>query len=379
LFRWQTVALALFTATLFAPTPAHAGKCDALVNKVPSTDRDQLATLYGEVLACDKTAATESFNSFMRASSETEILVDLSLKAIGSEVYEPVWDMLEQIADYTAREDVARRVGAMCQDNVGVLPFLRGGYYAMNDRAFSMWSESFVTCPSGELTEWLKSEIASPPSRTYDDKYNSLLNSIVKRLGPDALEPLERAAIAASERGGPFTSVIEKMTQAARPGGMGSKMTPEDAARLSAALVRVGQKVQPEQAANVADRLYQTGHTTEAAGLLKYVYGDRVQADGTLLYGVTVTEHCGGEAVVHIAEVHEPSKRWSIQDDVSVVGRQFKQRLKCDTDGPWPVQVTRSPVKSSADIDAFAAEVEAAWTDKNLAVKSRKEKPIILP
>ncbi|MEZ4317257.1 MAG: hypothetical protein R3F61_07125 [Myxococcota bacterium] len=375
MFRWPTAAAVL---AILAPVSASAANCTALVDKVPKTEKAQLAGLYGEVVQCDKALAEQSFNTFMRASSDTDVLVDLTLKAVAFEIYQPVWDMLEEIPDYQARSTVAQRVGALCRDNVGVLPFLRGGYYAMNDRAFSMWSESFVSCPSEELTEWLKSEIASPPERTYDDKYNSLLTATVKRLKGDALAPLTKAAVVASERGGPFTNVLEKMQEAARPGGMGSQMSDADKQRLTDALVEVGKRVRPEQAANVADRLYQSGARVEAAGLLKTVYGDRVQPDGRLMYGLTITEHCGGEAVVHVAAVYEPSKRWSVQDDVTPPARAFKQRLKCDTGDPWPIRITPSPVRGEADVDAFAAEVETTWADKNLVVKIRKEKPITL-
>lgn len=372
-------SLVLSTALLTTPAAASA-TCDALVGKVADTSTEALPGLYAEVIACDKAQAAEAFTTFMRASDQVPALVDLSLRAIEGEVYEPVWAMMEQITDYGTREDIARRVGAMCQDNVGVLPFLRGGYYAMNDRAFSMWGEAFVTCSSEELTTWLKTEIASPPARTYDDKYNSLLTATVKRLGPDALTPLERAAVASSERGGPFTSVLEKMQEAVRPAEMGKEVSAEANQRLAASLVRVGNGgVRPEQAALVADRLHQSGHPTEAAGLLKVVYGDRVQSDGSLLYGVTSVEHCGGEAVVHVAAVREPSKRWSIVDDITPIARGFKQRLKCDTDGDWSVVVTPAPMTTQGEIDGWAEEIAKNWTDKKLAVKQRSEKAIVLP
>lgn len=359
--------------------PAWAGPCDDLVDKVEKTDAEQIPALYREVHACDKGVAEKAFGSFMRKSTDTGLLTDLSLASIDLESYDPVWNMMEQIPDYAVRDEIARRVGALCQDNVGVLPFLRGGYYAMNERAFGMWKEAFLTCGSNELTDWLKSEIASPPARTYDDKYNSLLTATVKRLKSDALPPLERAAIAAAERGGPFTNVLEKMQEAARPGGMGSEMSTEDKAKLAKSLVQVGKQVRPEQAALVADRLYQTGHKVEAAGLLKVVYGDRVQEDGTLLYAVTATEHCGGNAVVHVIEVFEPSKRWSVVSDVEGPARALKQRLKCDTDEDWPVIVSAMPMRDSTEVDNFAATIERKWADKNLVVKLRKEKPIRLP
>lgn len=356
-----------------------AGPCDDLLAKANSTPRPELPALYAEVARCDKEVGTSHFDAFARAAKEVDVLVDLSMKAIEAEIYAPVWDMLERIPDFQVREQVARKVGAVCQENVGVLPFLRGGYYAMNDRAFGMWSEAFVTCGSGELTEWLKQQIADPPTRTYDEKYNAILTAMVERLGPDALRPLERAAIAASDRGGPFTNVLEKMQESVTPREMGAAMTPEAKKSLAEALVRVGNEVRPEQAALVADRLFQTGHPKEAAGLLAVVYGDRVQPDGRLMYGAASVEHCGGEAVVHIAQVLEPSTRWSVTEEVKPIARAFKQRLKCQTDGPWPVQVTGAPVRDQAELDAWASEIVKTWTDKKLVVRERAEKPVELP
>lgn len=358
---------------------AWAGPCDDVLGRANGTAREKLPALFGEVAACDKAVAEGAFNAFMRASGDSDVLVDLSMRAIDAEIYAPVWDMLERIPDYEARERIARRVGALCQDAVGVLPFLRGGYYAMNDRAFGMWSEAFLTCGSDELTTWLRTQIADPPRRTYDEKYNALLTATVARLGVDALEPLERAAVMSSERGGPFSSVLEKMQQAATPREMGAKMSDADRRKFADALVRVGRQVRPEQAALVADRLNQTDHPAEAASLLAVVYGDRVQADGRLLYGLVSVEHCGGEAVLHVAEVYEPSKRWNPLPELEPMARAFKQRLKCETPDAWPVLVSTSPLRDQAELEAWVSESEKRWLDKKLVVRRRVEKPISLP
>ncbi len=364
---------------LFA-TLAVAGTCDGLLAKLEDTPRDKLPALFEEVVACSPRAAEKSFKDFVRASGDVPSLVDLSLKAIELEQYQPVWDMLEQITDYRVREEVAHRVGALCQDQVGVLPFLQGGYFAANERAFGMWAEAFTTCPSEGLTAWMLEKVGDPPARTYDDRYNSLLDALVARLGEKALTPLERAAVAASQRGGPFLSILEKMHDAVRPPTIGTPLDATMKRRLAEAYLRVGTGgVRPEQAAAVADRLYQQGFKEEAASLLKVVYGDRVQTDGRLLYGLASVEHCGGQAVVHVAAVYEPSKRWTIQPEVDEPARAFKRRLKCETDGPWPVFVTRSPVATLADVEAHGDEVAKRYAEKRLMVKIRKEKPIELP
>lgn len=359
---------------------AQAGACDALVESIPKTDRTQISALLDKVVACDKSAAEKSFKTFVRASGDVDTLVDLSLKAIGHELYQPLWDMPEQLTDYQVRSELAQRVGGLCQDQVGVLPFLQGGYIAANDRAFRIWSEAMVTCGSAELAEWLRVRAADPPSRTYDDKYSALLDVLVQRDGAKALSTLARGAVVASERGGPFTTVLEKMSAAVSPKEMGAQMSKENREQLADAYVMVGNGgVRPEQAALVADRLYQNGFPVRAASLLKVVYGDRVQADGQLLYGLASVEHCGGRAVIHVAEVYEPSKRWSIVNDVTGPARRFKSRLKCETPNGWDVLTTPSPVTSDADIEQWAAELEKDWTARKLVVKVQNEKPLILP
>lgn len=358
---------------------ATAGSCDTLTAKIPDTPREKLTELYAEVVECSPKVAERSFKDFVRQSGDVGTLVDVALKAIQLEQYPAAWDMLEQLTDYQAREAVAQRVGALCQDQVGVLPFLQGGYIAANDRAFGMWSEAFATCPSDALTQWLLEKVSDPPARTYDDKYSSLLDALIDRLGDKALTPMERAAIASSQRGGPFTTVLEKMRESVQPADISKSLSDEDKRRLAEAYLRVGTGgVRPEQAANVADRLYQQGYHQQAASLLKVVYGDRVQSDGTLRYGVAVVEHCGGQAYVHVASVFEPSRRWNIQPDVDPLARSFKQRLKCDTDEPWPVVVTRSPVATEADVAGHGDEIAKQWADKGLIVKLRAEKPITM-
>lgn len=364
---------------LFAISTALAGNCDALTAAIPKTDRAQLVGLLDKLVACDKNEANKSFKAFVRAGSDVDTLVDLSLSAVAHELYQPVWDTLEQLTDYKARETVAQRVGGLCQDNVAVLPFLQGGYFAANERAFRMWSEAMVTCGSGELSEWIRQRATDPPARTYDDKYSSLLDALVERDGPKALPTLERAAVVASERGGPFTTVLEKMSAAVSPREIGASMSKENQNLLADAYVNVGNGgVRPEQAALVADRLYQNGFLPRAASLLKVVYGDRVQGDGTLLYGVASIEHCGGEAVIHVAEAYDPSKRWSINADVEGPARSFKQRLKCETPDQWPVMVTTSPVTSAAEVEEWAAALEKDWTAKKLVVRMREEKALVL-
>ena len=46
---------------------------------------------------------------------------------------------------------------------------------------FSQWDDALITCEDPGLVEWVEA-VKAPPSSSYDEKYNTLLSSYVKRL-----------------------------------------------------------------------------------------------------------------------------------------------------------------------------------------------------
>ena len=66
---------------LFAISTALAGNCDALTAAIPKTERTALVGLLDKLVACDKNEANKSFKAFVRAGSDVDTLVDLSLSA----------------------------------------------------------------------------------------------------------------------------------------------------------------------------------------------------------------------------------------------------------------------------------------------------------
>ena len=368
------------TFLISVPQTAHAKTaCQPLLDKIESTPREELVSLLEEVIQCDKSVLDRNYKLFVRASGDVDTLTALSLKAIELEAYSPIWASLEKLKDYKAREKVASTLGAMCEDNKHILPFLQGGYFAMRGRAFGMWTPAFTECPSEGLTNWMVEQAAKPPSRNYDEKYNALLNALIERQGASAIKSLEPAAIAASKVGGPFATVLDKMRDAVKPTELGAKVSPENQAALIDAYERIGSAgIKPEDATKIADKLYQDGFKDKAAELLPSVYADRLRPDGSLLYAVSSVESCDGRAVVHVATVSEPAKRWVIQGDVEAPARAFKPRLKCKTEGDWPV-LTTGPLQSEDELEAWATSQAQVWTDKKLDVKVRTEKPITLP
>lgn len=369
--------LASFLA-LLVPSAALAGSCDAIAKKASSTKGPELIGAFQELVSCDKVEAEAHYDAFMKASGDVGTLVDLSLVAIDAKVYTPVWNMMEKIPDYSARDEIAKGVGARCDDHAEVLTFLQGAYFGLRSVQFGQWDDALVTCETDALTKWLESLVADPPASSYDEKYATVVTAYIKRLGKGTLPVLQKAAIDAAKDGGPFSMIIEKMQSAVEPTEIGERMAPEDKKALEKALVEVANTVGPEQAALVADRLYNAGADAAAAGLLPRVYPDRVQADGKLLYGVAAIEVCEKEAVVHWAQVTEPSKRWSILSDVEAPARAFKPKLKCTGGDPWTVVATGEPVASGADVQAWVDETVKQWAEKGLDVKTKEEKAFSL-
>jgi len=369
--------IAVILSFVFSGT-AQAGSCDYLIKRASSGNSKAVAGVYGEMVKCDKKMAEERFADFMRASGDVGDLVALSKVAIGSEIYQPVWSMLEDVTDYSAREEVARGVGAHCADNDTILPFLQGAYFGLGDRQFGQWREAFTTCETEQFDAWLVEVVGQPPKISYDEKYNTVVGALVKRKKMEALPLLVGAAVTAGNSGGPFNTIVDKMNDAARPEGFGASMSDDAKASLEASLSKVANGVPAEQARVVADRLYQAGAESAAAALLPAVYPDRVQGGGKMLYGVASVESCGGEAVVHYASVSEPAKRWSIQSDIEDPARAFKPRLKCEAADAWPVLITPEPVSNKGEVDRWAEGIVENWDGEEKVVKARAEKAITL-
>lgn len=362
----------------FVPGSAFAA-CDALVATAKTAQGDALVGAYRDLIACDAKIAEANFEPFMKGATDLDTLAALSVVSIDGKLFTPVWGMLEKIPDYEQRDMIAARVGASCSDHPQVVTFIQGGYFALRDVQFGQWDESLVSCKSDAIGKWLEELVVKPPQSSYDEKYNTVISAYVKRKHADALPALERASIDAANHGGPFGMLIEKMAAAVEPVEIGESVTPAHKAKLEASYVVVAGAVGPEQAALVADRLYSGGAPALAASLLPRIYPDRVQADGTLLYGVAAIEVCEKDVVVHWAAVSEPAKRWSILEDVIAPARAFKPKLKCVATTPWEVVSTGEPILSSADLAPWVAGVNKQWAEKGSTVQTKEEKAIILP
>jgi hypothetical protein len=370
--RWTIAFL-----SLAFPLISQAGPCDTYLRKASTSEGETLVKAFEGLLKCDHEQAQVAFDDFMRGSKNVGTLVKLSITAIDAKAYTPIWNMLEKIPDYNTRDEIAKGVGDHCKTNDNVVTFIKGAYYGLRGRQFGQWEEALILCETEALTSWLEEVIVQPPKTTYDDKYNTVLTAYVKQRRYEALPVLERAAVASANQGGPFTSVLEKMDQAVQP-GLGQSISEANRERLERSMATVASAILPEQAALVADRLFNAGSVDAAASLLPSVYPERVQSNDMFLYGTAAIESCDGEAIIHYAPVYEPAKRWSILADVEEPSRTFKPKLKCATEGEWPVLVTAEPLTEKSDLDTWAKDISTQWINKGLEVKLKSEKSITL-
>lgn len=360
------------------PTAAFAGACDAHVKKASTVKGEELVKAYKDLLACSKNEAEVAYDAFMKASGDVGTLVDLSLAAIDAKVYSPVWAMQEKIPDYSARDEIAKGVGANCAAHPEVVTFLQGAYFGLRDIQFAQWDDALVTCESPALVTWMQGVVAKPPASAYDEKYAAIVTAYVRRERQKSLDTLSKAAAEAAKNNGPFNLLIEKMDAAIESPEIGEEPTEADRKLLADALVALAKNVNREQAAMVADRLYNAGAESAAASLLPQVYPDRVQSDGTLLYGVAAVEQCDKEATIHWMTVSDPAKRWSILRDAEAAARAAKPRHKCAVKEPWPVVATPEPVAGNADVQKWVDGLVAEWSAKGLDVKAKEEKSVAL-
>jgi hypothetical protein len=378
------LTLAALGFVLLTPE-AQAGRCDSLIREASSVSGTRLVSTFTHLAQCDSALATEHYHqAFMARAKDADTLVALSMAAIEADVWNPVWEQLSKITSYDARDEIAQRVGEACTSDPKIVTFLQGAYSGIRSTIdFRQWDDAYIACPSDELTTWMTLKVEAPPESVFDEKFDALLSVYVSRMGVRALPHLSTAAIAAAENG-PYDSILLQMDTAVQP-ELGERMSSEDKQALEDSLVAVAQAVSPNKARAVADRLANAGSEAAAVELLPIVYRDRIQSGGSFLYGAVAVEtgECKGEktAVLHLASVHEPGKRWFVQSSVEDPIRAAKAKLsKCSSlDNNWVVIITPEPLTNSKELDKWSRGLEEQWMNKGFVTKVQNEKTIKLP
>ncbi len=367
---------------LTSPT-AHAGKCDALVRQAESAEGAALVSTFEKLVACDKEQASASYkDAFLRRASDLDTLHALSMAAINNEVWTPVWKQLEYVKDYSLRNEVTVRIGQECTANAKITKFLESSYLALRDIEFERWKKAFVACEDAGLATWMETQVQTPPAKQFDEKYNALVGIYTEKHRAAALGALTKGAIAAADNGGPFDTMLMQMDAAVTP-PLGGEMSAEDKTALESSLVEIATSVGTDKAKTVADRLANAGAEEAAARLLPRLYPDRIQPGSRFLYGAASIEagDCAGEksAIIHVASVTDPGKRWNVLKEVEGPMREAKPKLKkCKSDGEWAVATTPEPLANAKAMEDWIAEIEKNWADKGYSVKTAKEKTIDL-
>lgn len=374
--------MTLLTLALALSSPAQAQSCDKALAAVDAAEGAGLAASFEALARCDAKAAAKAFPKAMTRAGDLDTLIPLVMVAVENDVWNPVWEMIGQITDYTVRDAVAEEVGAACVDRAKVVAFLQGAYFGLKPVEFSEWSDAVRACEAPAFSDWLQQQVASPPNKSYDDKWSTLMNAYVARAGGDALDTLKVAAIKASQGDGPLDTLLDGMAAAVTP-NLG-KISSEDQARLDGALLEVARQANPEIARRVADRLANSGSDANAATLLPAIYPGRQQADGRFHYAAVAVEagDCAGtkSALLHTALLTDAGKRYVVQQSAEGPLRAAKARLKkCEVEEPWPVLVSPEPLTSDGELQAFVDSVAAQWAEKGYEVKTRSEARVDLP
>lgn len=366
-WRGSVVAVGLLAA--LTASEARAGSCDKLVAPATTAKGAALVTAWKKLADCDPSVAGREYERFMVASGDLQTLTDLTLAAVDGDAWNAVWQGMGRVP-YEHRTELAKAVGATCDARVKVLPFLEGAYTALKGADFESWQPAFEACRAAPLDAFLERVIADPPASPYNEKYHGAMRAFADHKGADAVPTLEAAAILAGTRGGPFSSVLDVIKEAIQPSG---RLSDADRAAYEASLTRVALAVPVASARLVADKLLNAGSEAAAASLLAARYADRMEG-GALRWVAAAVEACDGDAVVHWVTWTEAPTRWEVQQGATEALRAVPAKLKCKTDGAWPVVSSDEPLRAAADADAWLTQAEQPWVAKGVKVKRKQEK-----
>jgi len=378
----KTLKVALVALISCFTTSEAWAACERELSALERSSTTTVVDNYQKVVACDNKVAKDNFFKAMQKAGDSDTLIELSMVAINSEIWTPVWEMVGKISDYEARDTVAAGIGAHCSENEKVVKFLQGAYFGLRDIEFQQWDDALITCQAESFDAWLVQTVENPPAKQYDEKWDTVVQSYIQRTGPDSLDALAKGAIKASGNGGPFEAILAHMDAAVAP-GLGEDLNPEHQALLENALTGMAGELPPEQARSVADRLANSGSDPAAAALLPSIYPKKVKIDGSFDYAAVSVElaDCDGtqSAILHSTTVNEPGERYQFQSEIEEPMRGFKPRLsKCRAEGDWVVLLSAEPINGKAELEAFTSDLQAQYEDNGYAVKVRSEKPIRL-
>ena len=148
----------LLLAATLGSSPAEAS-CQYLVRRANASSSSTLARNFTSLAKCSQQEAEASFNGLLPRAKSVDTLVDLSMAAIETEVWTPVWRVLSHDAlDYDVRDQVATVIGQKCTENPKIVAFLKGAYFGLRDIEFQQWDDALVACQDDGWSEWLSQQ-----------------------------------------------------------------------------------------------------------------------------------------------------------------------------------------------------------------------------
>ncbi|MGC6492715.1 MAG: hypothetical protein ACON5B_07725 [Myxococcota bacterium] len=370
--------LTLFFAALFGfvfAAPAEAGSCDTYLRRAETAKGTTLLAAYDRLASCDANMARENFPRFMMRSGDVETLVPLTLKAIDLGAFKQVGKMMEKVP-YENQVDVARDVGSACETQPSVVTFLHESAKELRGTSFTRWAPAHEACSASAHQTWLATQVASPPSSPYSDRYDAVVRALSKHQGAAALPVLEKATIQAA-KGGPFANLLDHIARAVEPSSYGAEIPEADREAMRETYLRIAKNIAPEQARQVADKLYTLGEEATAAGLIPSIFPASVQGDGTILWGSAAIETCDSKAIVHWATFTRPPEVWATPDLVADAIRAAKPKLKCDS-GDWKVVTSDEPLANRTQVQAWAEVQATVLVGSGADIKFKEEKGLSL-
>lgn len=350
---------------------AEASRCGGYIKKAEYAKDAALIDAYRRLKICDVEVAKENFDRFARASNNSSTFTEITLMGIDAGVTDAVWEAFSD-KSYDVQSPIVERVGAECGEGNVYESFLQASYVKLRGPEFLSWEPALRACESDSMGQWLQTQVMSPPASRYNDKYNVILSAYAERVGDKGLDSLREAAIVAGNTGGPMASVLDTMAKTIEPSGMGA-IDPAKQEALNAAYVQVGRAVEPAAARMVMDRLQNGGNEELAASLLPAVYADRVQSNGSMLWGVAALEQCDGMGVLHWSTYAEAPKRLDVSETVTPALQGAKAKLKCESE-ERVILVSPEPVADKSAAEAWAEEMAAQWSQNGLEIKLKAEK-----
>jgi hypothetical protein len=126
----------MILAAVLGSAPAEAA-CSSQVRRAASSSGAALAANFTALARCSTDEAEAQFDSLLPRAKTDKDLVALSMAAIESDVWTPVWRVLSHDAlTYDMRDRVAQQIGLNCTKNAKIVAFFKGAYFGLRDLEF---------------------------------------------------------------------------------------------------------------------------------------------------------------------------------------------------------------------------------------------------